>query len=516
MAHDGNRIYSEIKNGVKHGIDVTADVGAVLGVASNDIGYMCSNRHGKINMLSIFKPTRKHGIMPSNPQTGPNDTSNGDSSVEASEWFDGISRYGVRKPYIRIPVSQLQSSAPAFGPGGAPALVNVGLSDIAIESAAYSDGNMTTVAKYWSYDAPQTGGFFRLTDFDNYRNNVVQYNETHDTSPIRALGFSVGITGNTAAFGAAQIYIQRADSVGDDGVSGNLGLNALFDTASTSRPLYAGIAITSLRGATGITPQTRTPLTQIQIMGQPLSNTGGDTSTGVVTMRALSLSSMASAGPAASSTTFATDEYVAIVPFLCRLNTAGDQWIIFGINAPGHRNYAVDKISNIVSTGMRVKVRNVSLAFTLVRNKTTGTYRFYLANDSALSISFMASGEGRFASVRNLEPGLSGPASQYMTVTAVQSGSFSVKTDPDVSGARIVTAQTSTKTGAGMLSGWSATSPRTSGMYIEVKPRADMTADSFMIGVSFGYWYESWHTMNGAFSVSIADDTGKTYSCTVL
>lgn len=516
MPNDGNRIYSETRNGVKYGIDVTTDVGAVLGVASNDVGYLCSNRHGKINLMSIFKPTRKHGIIPDKPQTGPNDTSNGDSATAAAEWFDGISRYGVRKPYITIPVAQLQASAPSFGPGGAPALVNAGLSAIAVDSAAYSEGGMTSVAKYWSYDAPQPGGTFRLGDFENYRHITMRYNKTNGSTPIRALGFSVSISGNTAPSAGAQIYIQREDSVADDGKSGSLGLDSLFDTSSTSRPLYAGIAITSLRGATGMTPQTTIPLTQIQIMGQPLSSTTADTNTGVVTMRALSLSAMASAGPVASGSKFATDEYVAIVPFLCRLNTAGDHWIIFGINSPGQRNYAIDKISNIVSTGMRVKVRSVSLTFTLVRNKTAGTYRFYLANDSALSISFMASGDGRFASVRNLEPGLSGAASAYMTVTAVQGGSFSTKGDPDVSGAKIVTAQTPTKTGTGMLTGWSATSPQTSGMYIEVKPGANMPDSSFSIGVSFGYWYETWYTMLGTFSADTKDESGKTYSCTIM
>ena len=50
MPNNGTRIYTEVRDGVKYGVDVRSDVYKVLGIAPRkngfDIGYACSNLHG--------------------------------------------------------------------------------------------------------------------------------------------------------------------------------------------------------------------------------------------------------------------------------------------------------------------------------------------------------------------------------------------------------------------------------------------------------------------------------------
>ena len=43
---------------------LTTDVSVVLAVASHNIGYLCSNRHGKINKWSKYKPVRLNKLFP--------------------------------------------------------------------------------------------------------------------------------------------------------------------------------------------------------------------------------------------------------------------------------------------------------------------------------------------------------------------------------------------------------------------------------------------------------------------
>lgn len=136
MPNDGNRIYSETRNGVKYGIDVTTDVGAVLGVASNDVGYLCSNRHGKIKPWSKYKP------------------------VEAP-----IPGWDVHKRYEQRMV------------GGALSWVEVSSGGIAGYRGARGDcGLSVTVMSavnlagsadaQWKYEPPRS--WYRLSDFDGY------------------------------------------------------------------------------------------------------------------------------------------------------------------------------------------------------------------------------------------------------------------------------------------------------------------------------------------------------------
>lgn len=141
MAHDGNRIYSETKNGIKHGIDVTEDVGAVLGVASNDVGYMCSNRHGKIKPWARFKP------------------------VEAP-----LAGWDVHKRYEQRMV------------GGVLQWVEVTSGGIAGYRGASGDCGLSVTAigtvnlagsadAQWKYEPPRT--YYRLSDFDGYYHNAL-------------------------------------------------------------------------------------------------------------------------------------------------------------------------------------------------------------------------------------------------------------------------------------------------------------------------------------------------------
>ena len=56
MAHSNGKITAPV------GID--ADIAPVLGVGSYDLGYLCSNAHGKINSWARYKPVRYESLAP--------------------------------------------------------------------------------------------------------------------------------------------------------------------------------------------------------------------------------------------------------------------------------------------------------------------------------------------------------------------------------------------------------------------------------------------------------------------
>ncbi len=64
MPNDGLRIYSETRNGVKYGVDLAADVCKVLGITTANVGYACSNRHGRTNKWNKHKPVRSSRLQP--------------------------------------------------------------------------------------------------------------------------------------------------------------------------------------------------------------------------------------------------------------------------------------------------------------------------------------------------------------------------------------------------------------------------------------------------------------------
>lgn len=68
-------------------VRTSADVASVLGVASNNVGYLCSNKHGQINKWSRFKPVHIAG---------------GDSPNRNGEWWKGtLGTCGLTPVYVR-------------------------------------------------------------------------------------------------------------------------------------------------------------------------------------------------------------------------------------------------------------------------------------------------------------------------------------------------------------------------------------------------------------------------------
>lgn len=102
----------------------TDDVRNVLGVASDDVGYLCSNAHKQINPFAMFKPVR---------------INNPDSVADFWKGLDGNCGF---EPYQ--------------------------LSDIS-DIVNHCDGSMNG----WKYLAPNSSYYFRLTDFDGYNHNAV-------------------------------------------------------------------------------------------------------------------------------------------------------------------------------------------------------------------------------------------------------------------------------------------------------------------------------------------------------
>lgn len=132
MPNNGTRIYTEVRNGVKYGVDVRSDVYKVLGIAPRkngfDIGYACSNLHGKINPASKHKPVRydKVGELTDRERMG-----------TSEDWGNGIF-WGVR--------------------------------------CAGRPGKLTGLHDCYEYLPPRAGeDWMRLGDFDGY-NNAAEFN----------------------------------------------------------------------------------------------------------------------------------------------------------------------------------------------------------------------------------------------------------------------------------------------------------------------------------------------------
>lgn len=65
MGHSNGKITAPV------GID--ADIAPVLGVGSYDLGYLCSNAHGKINPWARYKPVRYESLAPGANENGGKD-----------------------------------------------------------------------------------------------------------------------------------------------------------------------------------------------------------------------------------------------------------------------------------------------------------------------------------------------------------------------------------------------------------------------------------------------------------
>lgn len=124
MSHTNSHIYSEVVNGVKIGIN-TDDVGAVIGVASNDIGTLCYSS-SKINKWARNKPEAIGG---------PEDIT--DAQRKANN-------FALRMTTTYTTIQNYVNAAK-------------GVNGITLEG--------------WVYDAPRAdrNDWARLTDFDGYR-----------------------------------------------------------------------------------------------------------------------------------------------------------------------------------------------------------------------------------------------------------------------------------------------------------------------------------------------------------
>lgn len=64
MPHTTTKIYSEIRNGVKYGVQLLTDICPVLGIVTKYLVYACCNSHGRINPWAKFKPERNSTRSP--------------------------------------------------------------------------------------------------------------------------------------------------------------------------------------------------------------------------------------------------------------------------------------------------------------------------------------------------------------------------------------------------------------------------------------------------------------------
>lgn len=133
MPNDGFRIYAEVRDGVKYGIDIQSDIYKVLGLGyQSGYGYgdrVCCNEHGKINPWAKNKPVRTNEL----------DTSD-------TTWQGGSDH-------------KCGFSIPEYS---APGSLNVGLIEALASGAAQ-----------WSYLPPRAGmDWCRITDFDGYNHRA--------------------------------------------------------------------------------------------------------------------------------------------------------------------------------------------------------------------------------------------------------------------------------------------------------------------------------------------------------
>lgn len=128
-------------------ISITTDVSPVLGVSNYDLGYLCANTHGKINMWAKYKPVRYNKM------------------AEITENERAATNYG------------LQFGIVYTGEG----LVN--------EAKKTNSG--------WAYLPPRGGSYnepYRLSDFDKYRTiSDTMFMYSNLPSDIPTIGTSTSI-----------------------------------------------------------------------------------------------------------------------------------------------------------------------------------------------------------------------------------------------------------------------------------------------------------------------------------
>lgn len=120
MAHSDGKITAPVN---------TDDVATVLGVNSHDVGYLCSNAHGKINKWAKHKPVK------------------------------AMNKYDTTETTYKSDAGNCGLTPPAA---------------YTSRSALIDGMTSGTGTGSWTYDPPTGGDFpYRLTDFDGYDNNAV-------------------------------------------------------------------------------------------------------------------------------------------------------------------------------------------------------------------------------------------------------------------------------------------------------------------------------------------------------
>lgn len=197
-----------IKNGIIIAPINAEDPYRVLGVGQYngwwDIGYICSNEHGRINMWSRYKPVAL-----------PAEVVNGTFNNSWGKWDDvpytGSENWG-NNPWFYGSMYRKTYTVPVIS----------SLSDIG------EDGVQKETAK-WTYNPPVGGDSspFRLDDFLGY-NHLAQ-------APLNAWMSSEIKINNR--------FLASISDTGTDSYNGEFEFHEILKFAFNSQPVYAGIAI---------------------------------------------------------------------------------------------------------------------------------------------------------------------------------------------------------------------------------------------------------------------------------
>ena len=178
------------------------DIAKCLGVGSYDLGYLCSNGHGKINIWSRYKPVYLSVVNVDDTYDKATNTWAEKSSSNNGNSWDRPWFYGN----VGVPVYTIFEVS--------------SLSDIG------KDG-LVNEASRWQYNPPRTAVFYRAYDFLGYN---------HYALPPFAVAMSTSIRIN----GSFSTSIVPEDT---GKANGEFNMDDLKNFIGTDMELYAGIAI---------------------------------------------------------------------------------------------------------------------------------------------------------------------------------------------------------------------------------------------------------------------------------
>ncbi|GEM_PF-3836346 len=182
MPNDGKKITAPVS---------VTDVKSVLGVNSNDIGYLCGNNHGKINMWSKYKPVKVAKI------------------VGLTEADYKASYYGLN---IQIPGNPVFSYDPPTGGASSPyrlgdfrnynhnAISGMSLKPISAEKNIFSDFTSFVISieddptKITLYDINHHPAFQTFSSARWWARNVSTGSEIIKTTPVTSTSITMTLT----------------------------------------------------------------------------------------------------------------------------------------------------------------------------------------------------------------------------------------------------------------------------------------------------------------------------------